>query len=199
MAFAVWAPNARAVSVVGDFNGWDGRLHPMGSAVVRDLGDFVPDVPEGAPYKFEIRTQDGRLRLKADPLAFAHREPRPATRPSSSGSRYEWEDDDWLERRRAPGTLHEPVSIYEVHLGSLAAEPAEGGRTLTYLELADELGRVRQRPGLHARRADAGDGAPVRGSWGYQVTGYFAPTSRFGTPDDFRAFVDRLHAAGASA
>ncbi len=195
-AFAVWAPNARAVSVVGDFNSWDGRLHPMrslGSSGIWEL--FVPGVEQGTKYKFEIRTQDGRLRIKADPLAFA------AERPPNNASivwqtKHEWADAEWLERRHASDPLAEPVSIYEVHLGSWRRNGVEGNRPLSYLELADELGDYAADLGFtHVELLPVME-HPFSGSWGYQVTGYFAPTSRFGTPDDFRCFVDRLHRRG---
>ena len=195
-AFAVWAPNARAVSVVGDFNSWDGRLHRMrslGSSGIWEL--FVPGVEQGTKYKFEIRTQDGRLRIKADPLAFA------AERPPNNASivwqsKHEWADSEWLERRHASDPLAEPVSIYEVHLGSWRRNGVEGNRPLSYLELADELGDYAADLGFtHVELLPVME-HPFSGSWGYQVTGYFAPTSRFGTPDDFRCFVDRLHRHG---
>ena len=195
-AFAVWAPNARSVSVVGDFNGWDGRLHPMrslGPAGIWEL--FVPGVPEGARYKFEIRTREGRLRLKADPFAFRTEVP-PKNASVAFESRYEWRDADWLERRRSQDLLRQPMSIYEVHLGSWRLNPVEGSRPLSYLELADELAEYATGMGFtHVELLPVME-HPYAPSWGYQVTGHFAPTSRFGSPDDFRAFVDRMHAAG---
>ncbi len=195
-AFAVWAPNARAVSVVGDFNSWDGRLHPMrtlGPSGIWEL--FVPGVEEGQKYKFEIRTQDGRLRIKADPLAFATEVP-PAQASIVHVPRHEWSDDEWLERRRTSEPLREPVSIYEVHLGSWRRNPLEGNRSLNYLELADELSDyARDLNFTHIELMPIME-HPFAGSWGYQVTGYYAPTSRFGSPDDFRCFVDRLHRNG---
>ncbi|HZR94640.1 MAG TPA: 1,4-alpha-glucan branching protein GlgB [Gaiellaceae bacterium] len=195
-AFAVWAPNARSVSVVGDFNSWDVRLHPMrtlGSSGVWEL--FVPGVEEGTKYKFEIRTQDGRLRIKADPLAFATEVP-PANASVVYRSRHEWSDGDWLARRAKSEPLREPMSIYEVHLGSWRRNPAEDNRSLSYLELADELADYVNDLGFtHVELLPVME-HPFAGSWGYQVTGYFAPTSRFGTPDDFKCFVDRLHRNG---
>ncbi len=193
-AFAVWAPNARSVAVVGDFNSWDGRLHPM-----RSLGEsgiwelFVPGVEEGAKYKFELRTQDGRLRLKSDPVAF-YAEVPPANASIVWDSKHVWNDDAWLERRRASDPLREPMSIYEVHLGSWRRK--EDGSHLTYRELADELGDYVADLGFtHVELMPVME-HPFSGSWGYQVTGYYAPTSRFGTPDDFRYFVDRMHERG---
>ena len=195
-AFAVWAPNARSVSVVGDFNSWDGRLHPMrslGSSGIWEL--FVPGVEEGAKYKFEVRTQDGALRLKADPVAFAAEVP-PANASVVYRSTHEWADDEWLASRATVDQLRSPISIYEVHLGSWRRNPLEGNRSLNYLELADELGDYVQDLGFtHVELMPIME-HPFAGSWGYQVTGYYAPTSRFGSPDDFRMFVDRLHANG---
>ncbi len=195
-AFAVWAPNARSVSVVGDFNSWDGRLHPMrslGSSGIWEL--FIPGVQEGATYKFEVHAQDGRLRLKADPVAFAAEVP-PANSSVVYRSTHEWTDDEWLASRAMVDQLRSPISIYEVHLGSWRRKTLDGNRSLTYLELADELGDYVKDLGFtHVELMPIME-HPFAGSWGYQVTGYYAPTSRFGTPDEFRAFVDRLHAKG---
>ncbi len=196
VAFAVWAPNARSVSVVGDFNGWDGRLHPMrslGSAGIWEL--FLPGVLPDARYKFEIRTRDGRLRLKADPFAFRTEVP-PKNASVVFESGHEWRDDAWLEARSSGNALARPLSTYEVHLGSWRLNPLQGNRPLTYLELADELAEYVTDMGFtHVELLPVME-HPYAPSWGYQVTGHFAPTARFGTPDDFRAFVDRLHAAG---
>jgi len=195
-AFAVWAPNARSVSVVGDFNSWDGRLHPMrslGSSGIWEL--FVPGVDSGQKYKYEIRAQDGRLRIKADPVAFATEMP-PANASVVHQSRHEWADEEWLQARAEKDWLREPVSIYEVHLGSWRRNPLEDNRALTYLELADELAAYVTDLGFtHVELMPVME-HPFSGSWGYQVTGYFAPTSRFGSPDDYRCFVDRLHRNG---
>jgi 1,4-alpha-glucan branching enzyme len=195
-AFAVWAPNARSVSVVGDFNSWDGRLHPMrslGSTGIWEL--FIPGVEDGTTYKFEIRTQDGQLRIKADPVAFAAEVP-PANASIVHRSQHEWADDEWLAERAKLDVLRSPMSIYEVHLGSWRRNPLESNRSLDYLELADELGDYVKDLGFtHVELMPVME-HPFAGSWGYQVTGYFAPTSRFGSPDDFRCFVDRLHRNG---
>jgi 1,4-alpha-glucan branching enzyme len=195
-AFAVWAPSARSVSVVGDFNLWDGRLHPMRSLGASGIWElFVPELPEGSLYKYEVRRQDGSLHLKADPLAFRAEEP-PKTASITFDSRYTWRDHEWLAARAATQPHAGPLSIYEVHLGSWRWNPLDGNRPLTYLELADELGdyatdlgftHVELLPVMHH---------PFTGSWGYQVTGFFAPTPILGSPDDLRAFVDRLHRAG---
>ncbi len=195
-AFAVWAPNARSVSVVGDFNSWDGRLNPMrtlGSSGIWEL--FVPGVDDGQKYKYEIRTREGQLRIKADPVAFATEVP-PANASVVHASRHEWSDAEWLERRRTTEPLKGPLSIYEVHLGSWRRNPLEGNRSLNYLELADELSDYARDLGFTHIELMPVMEHPFAGSWGYQVTGYFAPTSRFGAPDDFRCFVDRLHRNG---
>jgi 1,4-alpha-glucan branching enzyme len=195
-AFAVWAPNAHGVAVVGDFNSWDGRLHPMrslGSSGIWEL--FVPGVGDGQKYKFEIRTPDGRLRIKADPVAFATEVP-PANASVVHQPKHQWADEEWLQARAQKEWLREPVSIYEVHLGSWRRNPLEDNRPLNYLELADELAQYVTDLGFtHVELMPVME-HPFSGSWGYQVTGYFAPTSRFGSPDDYRCFVDRLHRNG---
>jgi 1,4-alpha-glucan branching enzyme len=188
-AFAVWAPNARSISVVGDFNSWDGSLHPMrtlGSSGIWEL--FVPGVEEGAHYKFELRHQDGSIHLKADPVAQATEQP-PLTASVVFGSDHQWEDEDWLRSRRKSEPHKEPISIYEVHLGSWR-------QGLSYADAAEQLGAyVRDLGFTHVELMPIME-HPFSGSWGYQVTGFFAPTSRFGSPDDFRAFVDSLHRQG---
>ncbi len=196
VAFAVWAPAAKGVSVVGDFNAWDGRIHPMrslGSSGIWEL--FVPDVPEWSTYRFEIRTQSDDLRVKSDPFAF-HTETPPANASKVFRSRHEWGDAGWVEARAGSEPLAEPMSIYEVHLGSWRTNPLEGNRPLNFTELADELSAYANDLGFtHVELLPVME-HPFSGSWGYQVTGYYAPTSRFGTPDDFRTFVDRLHGNG---
>jgi 1,4-alpha-glucan branching enzyme len=196
VSFAVWAPSAAAVSVVGDFNSWDGRLHPMrsmGSSGIWEL--FVPDVPTGSNYKFEIHTQSGDIRLKADPFAFEAQVP-PETSSVVAQSTYEWSDDEWLTTRASANQLEAPISIYEVHLGSWRLNPLEDNRPLTYLELADELAAYARDMGFTHIELLPVMAHPFAGSWGYQVTSQFAPTPRFGSPDEFRAFVDRLHGHG---
>ncbi len=194
-SFAVWAPTARRVSVVGDFNGWDGRLLPMrsmGASGVFEL--FVPGVEAGAFYKFEILTADGALRVKSDPLAFAMELP-PGTASRVAESRHRWADDAWIAARTAADPARGPMAIYEVHLGSWM-RGADGQRVLTYREIAPALAEhVRKLGFTHIELLPIAE-HPFTGSWGYQVTGYFAPTARYGSPDDFRAFVDTLHAAG---
>jgi 1,4-alpha-glucan branching enzyme len=193
-AFAVWAPSARAVSVVGDFNSWDGRLNPMRSLGTSGIWEiFLPGVEDGAAYKFEILSPSGEIRMKADPLAFETRVP-PRTDSVVHRSRYRWKDRAWLENRRP--SHDQPVSIYEVHLGSWRLNPLEDNRPLRYSELADELAAYVADMGFtHVELLPVME-HPFLGSWGYQVSGYFAPTARYGPPDDFRALVDRLHQAG---
>ncbi|MGZ5339760.1 MAG: GlgB N-terminal domain-containing protein, partial [Thermoleophilaceae bacterium] len=195
-AFAVWAPSARAVSVVGDFNSWDGRLHAMrmlGSSGIWEI--FIPDVVEGAAYKYEILTEGDHLRLKADPFAF-RTVVMPRTDSIVHRSRHVWRDAEWMERRRASRPHEGPMSIYEVHLGSWRLNPLEGNRSLSYLELADELAAYVTDLGFtHVELMPVME-HPFAGSWGYQVTSYFAPTARFGSPDDFKQFVDHLHGKG---
>ena len=197
-AFAVWAPAARAVSVVGDFNSWDGRLHAMrtlGSGGVWEL--FLPEVGPGARYKFEILTPDGELRLKADPMAQETEVP-PKTASVVTVPEHKWSkaDEAWLQTRRAGQPLGQPVSIYEVHLGSWRLNPLEENRSLSYIELADELSAYVTDLGFTHVELLPVMAHPFTGSWGYQVTGYYAPSPRFGSPDDLRRFVDRMHERG---
>jgi 1,4-alpha-glucan branching enzyme len=196
--FAVWAPNAERVSVVGDFNGWDGRLHPM-----RRLGPtgiweiFLPGLAEGERYKYEIRsTQFGELLLKADPYGFQFEHP-PLSASVVASARHQWNDAQWfVDRAAANAWLDRPMAIYEVHLGSWARIPEERDRWLTYRELADRLiPYVKEMGYTHIELLPVME-HPFFGSWGYQVTGFFAPSSRYGTPDDFRAFVDACHQNG---
>src|ERR687895_988009 len=195
-SFAVWAPAAKAVSVVGDFNSWDGRLHPMrslGSSGIWEI--FLPGVEEAAAYKYEILTLSGEIRMKADPFAFATQHP-PRTDSVVFRTRHERGDAEWVERRAASAPHEEPVSIYEVHLGSWRLNPLEGNRSLSYAELGDELAAYVTDMGFtHVELLPVME-HPFSGSWGYQVSGYFAPTARHGDPDDFRVLVDRLHQAG---
>ncbi len=188
-SFAVWAPNARAVRVVGDLNAWDGRSHQMrsmGNTGVWEL--FVPHIGDGTHYKYEILGQDGTWRQKADPLAFATEHP-PRTASVVFTSRHTWGDDDWLARRRQADPLRAPLAAYEVHLASW--RPG-----LSYRQLAEELVDYVTNLGFtHVELLPPAE-HPFGGSWGYQVSAYFAPTSRFGSPDDFRYLVDRLHQAG---
>jgi 1,4-alpha-glucan branching enzyme len=196
--FAVWAPNADRVSVLGDFNGWDGRVHPMRRLAPGGIWElFVPDLPDGEKYKFEIRTRTGALLKKTDPFGLAFETPPQTASVVRDISRYEWGDSDWMARRRAAGSwLHRPMAIYEVHLGSWARVPEDGNRFLTYRELASQLvPYVKELGFTHIELLPVME-HPFSGSWGYQVLGFFAPTSRFGTPEDFKFFVDSCHRAG---
>jgi len=196
VAFAVWAPNAKRVSVVGDFNEWDGRRHPMRFRYGVGVWElFVPGVALGSRYKYELLGPDlSPLPLKADPFAFASEAP-PATASivAESGARA-WDDAAWLATRAAVNRRDAPIAIYEVHLGSWRR--AEGNRYLTYRELADQLIPYVSSLGFtHVELLPVSE-YPFDGSWGYQPIGLFAPTSRFGEPADFAHFVDRAHAAG---
>ena len=197
VAFAVWAPNARRVSVVGDFCAWDGRLYPMrrlGASGVWEI--FIPDVAEGALYKFEILTREGLPRLKTDPFAFKLEQAPGTSSIVQRSDRYEWSDGAWMSERKRKDHPREPMLIYECHLGSWARMPEEGDRPLTYREIAPRLASHLKAMGFtHVELLPIAE-HPFTGSWGYQVSGYYAPTSRFGTPDDFRFLVDTLHQAG---
>jgi len=197
-AFAVWAPSARAVSVVGDFNLWDGRLHAMrslGSSGIWEL--FLPGVKEGSRYKFEILGPDGELLLKADPYALEAEMP-PDTASVINRRRHEWSDTelDYLTERRERLPYQGPVSIYEVHLGSWRRNPYEDDRELTYRELANELSAYVKDMGFTHVELLPVMHHPFDGSWGYQVTGYYAPTPRHGSPDDLRVFIEQMHENG---
>ena len=196
--FVVWSPNAIRVSVVGDFNNWDGRIFPMESRGDQGLWElFIPDIPEGTPYKYEIRSkQEPAPFLKADPYAFAA-ELRPKTASIvKSLAGYKWQDQDWIQRRAAQDPLTQPLAIYEVHLGSWKRLSNEGRRWLTYTELAHDLVPYVKKMGFTHIELLPITEHPFDGSWGYQTTGYFAPTSRFGSPNDFMEFVDVCHQAG---
>jgi 1,4-alpha-glucan branching enzyme len=194
VGFAVWAPNARRVSVVGEFCAWDGRVFPMrmlGGSGVWEL--FVPGVEPGALYKFEMLTREGAMRLKTDPFAAKMEQaPRTAAIVQSENS-YAWADETWIDARRVADPIRAPMSIYEVHLGSWARVQEDGNRSMTYREIAPRLAEHVERLGFtHVELLPVME-HPFYGSWGYQVSGYFAPTSRYGTPDDFRYLVDLLH------
>ncbi len=188
-SFTVWAPNAQAVRVVGDFNAWDGRGHAlrsMGSSGVWEI--FVPSIRAGTTYKFEILSRGGVWTLKADPMARRAELP-PATASVLTDTDHAWADAAWLDERARRSPVAEPMSVYEVHLGSWRAG-------LGYRAAADELIDYVGATGFtHVEFLPLAE-HPFGGSWGYQVTGYYAPTSRFGTPDDLRYLIDRLHGAG---
>ena len=196
--FAVWAPNAWRVSLVGDFNGWDGRTHPMRLFALSGIWEvFIPDLQDGEKYKFEIRTTAGQLLKKSDPYGFAFEHSPQTASIVRDVSHYEWRDEDWMSTRPERGAwLNRPMSIYEVHLGSWARVPEEGNRVLTYRELADRLvPYVKEMGFTHVELMPVME-HPFTGSWGYQVTGYYAPTSRYGPPEEFKHFVDACHRAG---
>ncbi|GMA30712.1 1,4-alpha-glucan branching protein GlgB [Litorihabitans aurantiacus] len=188
-SFAVWAPNAGAVRVIGDFNGWDGpagAMRSLGSTGVWEV--FVPDAGEGSRYKYQIRGADGVWRDKADPMARATEVP-PSTASVVTASSYAWGDDAWMTARAATDPHSGPMSVYELHLGSWKKD-------LTYLEAADQLVEYLTWTGFtHVELMPLAE-HPFGGSWGYQVTSYYAPTARFGSPDELRHLIDRLHQAG---
>ena len=194
-AFAVWAPNAYRVSVVGDFNDWDGRVHPMRNHNgVWEI--FIPGVSTGVHYKFELVGAEGNLFNKSDPFAFFSQHGPETASITYDLDNYLWKDEDWLKKRSETDPYHGPMSVYEVHLGSWKRRFEEENRYLTYLELADELvDYVADMGYTHIELMPVAE-FPFDGSWGYQVCGYFAPTSRFGSPDEFREFVDRCHQRG---
>ncbi|MBN1348594.1 1,4-alpha-glucan branching protein GlgB [candidate division KSB1 bacterium] len=192
--FAVWAPNARNVSVIGDFNGWHGGKHQMrtlGQSGIWEL--FIPDIEAGEIYKYEIKNQFGHIYEKADPFAF-YSELRPRTGSIVANlNAYQWDDDDWIAARKAHDPLKTPISIYEVHLGSWRLNPEENQRFLSYRELAAELiDYVVEMGYTHIELLPVAE-HPLDASWGYQVLGYYAPTSRFGKPEDFMYFIDQCH------
>jgi len=193
--FAVWAPNAETVSVVGGFNDWDTRRHPMRcrNGGVWEL--FIPGLAEGTAYKYQVRSRfNAYQQMKADPYGFATEVPPKSASVVCNIDNYEWRDSQWIEGRAATDWLTAPVSIYEVHLGSWMRGP--DNKMLGYRELADALVEYVTRLGYtHIELLPIFE-HPFTGSWGYQVTGYFAPTSRFGSPGDFMYFIDRCHQAG---
>src|SRR5437867_1812909 len=195
--FAVWAPNAQRVSVVGDFNNWDGRVNPMRKLIGSGVWElFVPGIKQGAHYKFEIRSQTGAVLLKSDPFAFFNQHGKSTASLVYDLERYTWNDGEWMEARQKKNWPQSPISIYEVHLGSWRRKTEEGNRQLSYLELGEELlPYVLEMGYTHIELLPVAE-HPFEGSWGYQVTNYYAPTSRFGPPDDLRHFIDKCHQAG---
>jgi 1,4-alpha-glucan branching enzyme len=197
--FAVWAPNARRVSVVGDWNGWDGRRHPMRLHPANGIWElFLPGVGEGARYKFEILARSGALlALKSDPYAVAFEPDRPRTASAVYElAGYTWADATWMAERSRRQGLASPISVYEVHLGSWRRVPGEGNRFLDYHELGRQLGEYASEMGFtHVELLPVME-HPFYGSWGYQTIGYYAPTRRYGSPKDFMAFMDQLHQRG---
>ena len=195
-SFALWAPNAAGISVVGNFNAWDGRLDMMRRLGISGLWElFIPDLGPGTLYKYEIRTPDGGILLKSDPFASATECP-PATASRVYQSGYFFNDAAWMSARENQDPLRSPMAIYEVHLGSWRRVPEDGNRPLSYRELADQLADYVADLGFtHVEFLPVME-HPFTGSWGYETTGYYAPTARYGSPDDFRYLVDRLHQRG---
>ncbi|WP_269605042.1 1,4-alpha-glucan branching protein GlgB [Prochlorococcus marinus] len=215
--FCLWAPHAKSVSVIGDLNSWDGRHHPMQKRLGGIWELFIPGLNEGDLYKYEIRTEKGHCYEKADPYGFQH-EVRPAkSSVISKIDSFQWSDQSWISKRDNRDPLDQPISVYEMHLGSWmhassdepfinsngenrapvpAADMKPGSRLLTYKELANKvIPYVKERGFTHIELMPISE-HPFDGSWGYQVTGWYAPTSRYGSPDEFRAFVDSCHKEG---
>jgi 1,4-alpha-glucan branching enzyme len=198
VSFAVWAPNGARVSVVGNFNHWDGRYHPMrpmGASGVWEI--FIPGLAQGEYYKYEIYDKQGHLRLKTDPYGTCFEAPPNNASIVYDSGKYAWNDSAWLgERKARAGQLDQPVSVYEVHLGSWRLKAGGAEQRFTYRELAPMLADYVLEMGFtHIELMPVAE-HPFDGSWGYQVTGYFAPTQRFGTPEDFCFFVDHMHQKG---
>jgi len=200
VSFAVWAPNARRVSVVGDFNNWDGRIFPMRSMGTSGIWElFIPGLEQGGLYKYEILSNSNEIRIKTDPFAFGME-----IRPGSSSKIwdldiYKWDDSQWMEERKHIDHFGSPMSIYEIHLGSWMRIQEEGNRWATYREMVGPLVAHLKKYGFtHVELMPIME-HPFDASWGYQVTGYYAPTSRFGSPDDFKFFIDTLHQNGIGA
>ena len=198
VAFAVWAPTAASVSVVGDFNSWDGRLHAMrrmGASGIWEI--FIPEVGEGTRYKFEIRPGHGGTRLlKSDPYAFRTEVPPATASVVHDLAHFRWSDEKWMTERASRNVEREPWSVYEVHLASWRRVVEDGDRSMTYREMATALADyVKQMGFTHVELMPVSE-HPFGGSWGYQVGNYYAPTARFGHPDDFRYLVNYLHEQG---
>jgi 1,4-alpha-glucan branching enzyme len=191
--FAVWAPNAKRVSVIGDFCGWDGRVYPLRNVENSGIYEiFIPGLVENEKYKFEIKTQENYILEKSDPYAnYAEFRPNTASVVTNLEG-YEWQDHAYKERKASMDNLNQPINVYEVHLGSWKKSEGEPGY-MNYRDIAEQLiGYVKEMGYTHIELMPIAE-HPFDGSWGYQVTGYFAPTSRFGTPKDFMYFVDRCH------
>lgn len=195
--FAVWAPNAQRVSVVGDWNHWDGRVHCMRKMIPAGIWEiFIPNISEGSHYKFEIRGPQGDVFLKTDPFAFYAQHGMETGCMVFNLDRYTWSDSEWMTKRAQQDPYNSPMSIYEVHLGSWQRMVDDGNRCLSYLELGDRLiPYVKEMGFTHIELMPVME-HPFDGSWGYQVVNYYAPSSRFGNPDEFRHFVDRCHQEG---
>ncbi|MDR1694458.1 MAG: 1,4-alpha-glucan branching protein GlgB [Lactobacillaceae bacterium] len=199
VSFAVWAPNAKRVSVVGDFNGWDGRTHIMRKHISCGVWDiFIPGITEGEVYKYEIKTAKNNILLKSDPIGF-YSERRPNTASVVFDiDKYQWQDKEWVDAREARDDFSQPMSIYEVHLGSWRRNGMFGEDYLSYREFADRLVPYVTNMGYTHIEFLPLTEHPFDGSWGYQTLGMFAPTSRFGNPEDFKYMIDKFHQAGIS-
>ncbi len=198
VAFAVWAPSAQRASVVGDFNHWDGRYHSMrmlGSSGIWEL--FIPGIADGTHYKYEFMGADGHLKIKTDPYAtYYESPPHNASIVLNVEDSYEWHDAAWMKERAKKDWTKEPMSVYEVHLGSWRRVVEDGNRPLSYVEMATELANYVEEMGFtHVEFLPLME-HPFSGSWGYQVTGFYAPTHRYGKPDEFRVLVDTFHQRG---
>jgi len=195
--FAVWAPNARSVSVVGDFNNWDSRTHPLRKLIPSGIWElFVPELGPGENYKYRVTSEHGEVVDKSDPFGFAAELPPRTASIVSDLTDYEWKDNDWMKKRAEANPLEQPVSIYEVHLGSWRRDEDRVGGWLTYQDLAHQLVEYCLEMGFTHLELLPISEHPFSGSWGYQTVGYFACTSRHGTPNDFMYFVDYCHQNG---
>jgi 1,4-alpha-glucan branching enzyme len=189
--FAVWAPNAKAISLVGDFNDWEGNKNPMRKLVPSGIWEiFIPEMEVGAIYKFRVTDCHGQQIEKADPYGFySELPPRTASVVADLDS-YQWQDGDWMEKRAATNQLEQPMSVYELHLGSWRHEEGKENGWMNYRDIAHQLVEYCQETGFtHVELMPVSE-HPFTGSWGYQTVGYFATTSRYGTPEDFMYFVD---------
>ncbi|MEM9185150.1 MAG: 1,4-alpha-glucan branching protein GlgB [Planctomycetota bacterium] len=195
--FAVWAPDAEGISVVGDFNGWNVKLHPMRKHIPGGVWElFIPGLTEGTLYKFAVKQKGGRVVEKCDPYGFAAEVPPKTANIVTNLSLHQWSDGDWMASREERQGLDAPISIYEMHMGSWQRDPEQPERWLSYGEVADRLIDYCGKMGFTHIELMPVSEHPFTGSWGYQTVGYFAATSRYGKPEDLMMFVDRLHQAG---
>ncbi len=196
--FAVWAPNAVRVSVIGNFNRWDGRIHPMNNRAGSGIWEiFIPGLQKDLIYKYEIKSQyNNTISIKSDPYAFFCEKPPKSASIVHNIDRYEWGDDTWMDARKNTNWLEKPVSIYEVHLGSWMRVPEESDRHLTYRELSEKLVQYIKNMGYTHIELLPITEHPLEESWGYQTIAYYAPTSRHGKPEDFMYFIDKCHQEG---
>ncbi|MEM8865057.1 MAG: 1,4-alpha-glucan branching protein GlgB [Planctomycetota bacterium] len=195
--FAVWAPDAEGISVIGDFNGWSTKLHPMRKHIPGGIWElFIPGLGEGTLYKLAVKQKGGRIAEKCDPYGFAAEVPPRTANIVTNLDNYQWSDANWVAEREERQGLDTPISIYEMHLGSWQRDVNEPDRWLSYTEIAPKLVEYCHKMGFtHVELMPVSE-HPFTGSWGYQTVGYFAATSRYGSPQDLMAFVDQLHQAG---